>query len=195
MGGFDVNAAQWRDSELSRKAQKTVQNHVGEFHQKVLGAVVDWEDLGTGENVDLRNTKRRIIAEVKNKHNTVKGDSKYHVYDDLDDLISLKASRYYNYSAYFVTIIPLKSKKNSVYPFVPSVKGTGKRRPKNDNINVIDGHSFYELVTGRPNALAELYAVLPTVIENVLIKIGAAHTFTAADNATLNDYFAKAFKS
>ena len=60
----------WKSSELMRQTQKTIQNHVGTFHQKILGHVVGWADLGTGSVVDLVNNDRKIIAEVKNKYVT-----------------------------------------------------------------------------------------------------------------------------
>jgi hypothetical protein len=39
--------------------------------------------------------------------------------------------------------------------------------PTNKLIRQIDGASFYELVTGRPNALKELFDTLPDVIADI----------------------------
>lgn len=39
MAGFDMDAAAWVKAEQARQAQKSFQNHVGDFHQNVLGCV------------------------------------------------------------------------------------------------------------------------------------------------------------
>ncbi len=193
MGGFKRKAKAWRKSELDRKAQKTVQNHVGEFHQKILGAVEGWQDLGLGGNVDLINKERRIIAEVKNKYNTVSGGKLNGVYDDLASLIMPKASMYHGFTAYFVNIIPKKNNIGSDLPFTPSDRAAGQRREKNDKIRIIDGRAFYALVTGRPDALEELYHALPSVVESILANKAEKFQYSKSDIAHLNDYYAKAF--
>lgn len=99
---------EWRNSELARQQQKTIQNHVGTFHQKILGHVEGWRDMGIGGIVDLLNEERRIIAEVKNKYSTVTGGDLADKYKGLDELVSPKHSRFKDYCAYFVNIIPRK---------------------------------------------------------------------------------------
>jgi len=60
----------WASQEKTRQIQKTMQNALGEFHQAVLGSMDGWENLPVGHVIDVRNTKKKIIAEIKNKHNT-----------------------------------------------------------------------------------------------------------------------------
>ena len=43
---FNVDHKTWKSSETIRQCQKTLQNHVGDLHQKILGSVINWKDLG-----------------------------------------------------------------------------------------------------------------------------------------------------
>jgi hypothetical protein len=163
-----ITLRQWLEQEKARQTQKTLQNALGNFHQEVLGAVKDWESLGTGNIFDLKNDSLKIIAEVKNKYNTTKGNHKVAVYDDLSSQLN---ARYEGYTAYYVEIIP---KNKAIYdkPFTPSDNRTHRRRPTMENIRVIDGKSFYHLATGDPEAIKKLYYILPDVINDILGKIG-----------------------
>ncbi len=159
-----VSLTEWLEQEKTRQIQKTMQNAIGDFHQAILGNVNGWEDLHVGGVIDLKNDSRKIIAEVKNKHNTTKGNHKKVIYDDLSSSIT---GKYAGYTGYYVEVIP-KSKKPYNKAFTPSDNETKLRRPTNEKIRVIDGRSFYELVTGNADALGALYAVLPIVVAEVL---------------------------
>ncbi|WP_010129810.1 Eco47II family restriction endonuclease, partial [Haemophilus sputorum] len=67
-----------------------------------------------------------------------------------------------NTVGYYVEILPVNGKTYDK-PFTPSDNKTKTRRPENDRIRQIDGKSFYERVTGNPNALEDLYKMLPEV--------------------------------
>lgn len=187
MTGFKMSYEEWYQNETIRQAQKTLQNHIGSFHQKVLGSVATWKDLEVGQVADLLCTKKKIIAEVKNKYNTVSGGRLADVYKNLANLVEPKHSGFKGYCAYYVVIIP-KTKVRFNTIFRPSDKETGKQCPPNENIRIIDGASFYSLVTGRHNALSELFDYLPKIIENCSsVKISKAH------EKILKQHFEKAF--
>jgi len=169
IGGFEVGYDEWLNGEITRQAQKSLQNHVGDFHQNVLGSVKGWENQKTGKIIDLVCADSEIIAEVKNKHNTVKKSDLGGVYDTLADAVSTKVSVYKGYTAYYVTVIPPKSEKFNK-PFTPSDNKKGQRKESQEKVREIDGASFYELVTGDPNALRNLFAVLPTIISVITGK-------------------------
>lgn len=38
--------------------KKSLQNHVGEFHQNILGSLLGWENLGTSQVGDLVSNDR-----------------------------------------------------------------------------------------------------------------------------------------
>lgn len=183
---------EWYNSELARQCQKTIQNHVGTFHQKILGHVDGWQDMGVGGIVDLLNEDRTIIAEVKNKYSTVTGGDLADKYKGLDELVSPKHSRFKGYCAYFVNIIPRKPVRSDI-PFTPSNKGSGTLCASNPNIRIIDGASFYQLVTGRSDALKELHTALPYAIEYVLNERLGQKDFSIPDKDSFIKYFGLAY--
>lgn len=161
-----ITLSDWKKVEISRKIQKTMQNALGDFHQEILGHVKGWESLGRGNVCDVFSQNKKIIAEVKNKYNTTKGNHKVRIYDDLK---SLTASPYKGFTGYYVEVIP-KNKGTYDKEFTPSDNVTHARRPKNKKIRVIDGKSFYTMVTGDKDALKKLYNILPKVIGYILGK-------------------------
>jgi Eco47II restriction endonuclease len=184
MSGFEISSEEWQASEMTRQAEKTLQNHIGMFHQNILGAVAGWTNLEVGQIVDLESIEQKIIAEIKNKHNTISGGKLADVYHDLESQVTPKHSKYKGFTAYYVEIIPKKPTRCNE-EFTPSDKAVGNRCPKNPLIRKIDGASFYDLVTGQDNALQQLFDILPDVIEEV-----CANT----NNYQFNDRtFAKSF--
>jgi len=188
----EVSHETWKSSEMVRQCQKTLTNHIGNLHQKILGNVDGWEDLGTGGVVDLVCHKKKIIAEVKNKHNTVTGGKLADQYYSLERLVNPKASLYKGYKSYFVNIIPKRPLKFDT-TFEPSDKDNGIKCPLNENIRIIDGASFYTLVTGRQLALQELYDALPLVIENIYRYEYKIDKFTLPDKKLFRQYFLDAY--
>lgn len=185
MSGFRMDEPSWLEGEKNRQAQKTLQNHVGTFHQAILGMMAGWQDLGTGGVIDVVSTERKIIAEIKNKHNTVKGSDKVKVYDQMETLVMTKGHQYKDYTAYYVEIIP-KSDSRYDKPFTPPDSAKGQPRRDNPLIRQIDGYSFYALATGVPDALEQLFLALPDVIEGC-----TDYRFTNREFA--NAFFKKAF--
>lgn len=187
MAIFDCDKTSWVKSETKRQAQKSLTNAIGTFHQQVLGSVDGWENLRTSNQVDLVNTKRKILAEVKNKHNTLKASDKATLYNKLHDMISKKNSVFKDYTAYYVEIIPDSSK---VYDriFTPSDSSIGSKCPSNEKIRYIDGRSFYFLASGDPEALDKLFLALPKLIKIQGLKINTK------DFDFAQDFFIKAYK-
>ncbi|WP_439273579.1 Eco47II family restriction endonuclease [Pseudochrobactrum sp. HB0163] len=175
----------WVRFEERRQAQKNLVQAVGNFHQDILGSVEGWINTGHGGGVDLISEENRILAEVKNKHNTIKGSDRTGLYDSLADEVLPKNSKYHGYTAYYVEIIP-KGEKRFDKPFTPSTRQTGLQKPANDKIRTIDGASFYKLVTGRDHALKELFEVLMTDLSN-------KYNLDKAKKDVIYSYFNKAF--
>lgn len=162
-----ISFEDWLKREKLRQAQKTVQNAIGEFHQEIIGSIPGWQNLGKGHLIDVCNSPQQIIAEIKNKHNTVKGSDRIVIYDDL--LHALTIPNYQNFTAYYVEIIPKKDRKRIIYnrPFTPSDKKTKTSRPPNPNIIIVNGQYFYDMATGIPGSLSMLFEILPNVISKV----------------------------
>lgn len=189
MSGFGITSDAWKTGEMTRQAEKTLQNHVGEFHQKILGSVSSWNNLGTGQIVDLECVSRKIIAEVKNKHNTISGGKLVDLYHDLENQVMPKHSKYKNYTAYYVEIIPKKSLRSD-QEFTPSNKAEGRKCEKNPLIRKVDGASFYEIVTGEKDALVNLFDALPDVIESIC---SGTTGYTFDDREFAKAFFTAAF--
>lgn len=187
LGGYNLTYVEWLESEKTRQAQKSLQNHIGDFHQQILGGVDGWENKGTGHIVDLVNQEIKVLAEVKNKHNTVTGGNLAGLYKQLDDLVSPKNSNYRGYTAYYVTIIPKKAERFNI-PFTPSDRSRGAKCASNDLIRIVDGASFYQMVTGHSDALAQLFRVLPIVITDI-----KEQTFSDQDISSLAELFEAAY--
>jgi len=163
ISAFDLSYDDWKKGEQRRQIQKTLNNAIGGFHQKLLGKVSGWEDLGTGGGIDLVNEDKKIIAEIKNKHNTVPFGKEKDVYTELLNLVMPKNSKYKDFTAYYVKIIPSKPERYNKN-FTPSDKETGIHKPDNPLIKVIDGYSFYNLVTDKKNAYEKIFQSIPLSI-------------------------------
>lgn len=162
---FGGNAETWKTRELSRQVDKSLSNAVGTFHQSVLGRVRGWGVPSNKEaTFDVINDDTKVIAEIKNKHNTIKASDIVGYYDKLLDCVTNKNSRYVGYTAYLVHIIP---KTCGVFPLTTSDNRTKGKRIPHPLVLQIDGKSFYELATGVPSALEDLLTVLPLVIKDI----------------------------
>lgn len=156
---------EWKELEKQRQAQKTLQNKIGELHQRVLGTLEGVEDLGTGGIVDLVSNKHKIVAEIKNKWNTTKGNHKKNIYDDLERVLDDEGKE--GYEGFYVEMLPKNGQSYNV-PFVPSDNTSSTRRESREDIRVIDGKTFYAKLTGNENALEELYSLIPELTAEIL---------------------------
>jgi hypothetical protein len=187
ISGFEIDFKTWFDSETTRQAQKSLQNHIGNFHQNILGHVDGWENLKTGSVIDLISNENKMLAEVKNKYNTISGGKLSDLYYSLDRLVSPKSSIYKGYTAYYVAIIP-KSPARFDKPFTPSDRNKGSKCPSNECIREIDGASFYGLVTGYESALEDLFDILPEVIHEC-----SKGEYNVNNKEQLKQFFSAAF--
>ena len=162
-----------------------MQNAIGDFHQQILGSVPGWKNLGIGGGLDVVNRKMKIIAEVKNKFNTTKGNHKVEIYDAIKGKLKNKA--YKDFVGYYVEVIP-QNRNTYNKPFTPSDNKSKKRRPSNKKIRVIDGVSFYKLATGREKALGELFGAL-----SVILVKKYKYKLSKKEIAQYSDLFKKAF--
>ena len=150
----------WLIGEELRQSDKTLNNRIGEFHQRLLGGVEGWHDLGIGDDtkLDLVNHDRSIGIELKNKSNTVNADSKDKVRDKLEAFITANPKSV----AYWAYII---SPKNNHGENVWKYHGRIDKR-----IRIIWGSKVYELVTDDANALRATWEALPNAINEVSKK-------------------------
>ena len=129
--------------QRAESSVRGMSNALGKFHQAVLGSVAGWVNHDAG--YDLECVSCQIVAEVKNKHNTMNAANRREVESDLANAVRQKRGEW---SAYLVLIVPRKPERYRK-------EITGHR-----NVWEIDGASFYHLVTGEPNALHDLFEYL-----------------------------------
>ena len=118
-------------------------NALGYFHQEVLGGIPGWVNHDAG--YDLECEGRQVLAEVKNKHNTMNSSNRQQVVNDLDTAVRQKGR---GWTGYLVIVVPRLPNRYE--------RRLGTNRP----VFEIDGASFYNKATGDPNALHDLFDVL-----------------------------------
>lgn len=174
-----ISIAEWKKQEKSRQVQKTKQNAIGDMHEIILATLDGVERLPVGNIYDIRCDRLKVIAEVKNKWNTTKGNHKIQIYHDLAKGLMSKRG----YIAYYVEILP-KNGKSYNEPFVPSDNRTSSAVVPRNDIRKIDGRSFYKLITGDATALDKLYLMLPSILGEILSEFdGAIYNKAAIENA------------
>lgn len=129
---------------------RNISGAVGDFHQSVLDSAGGWKDHDAG--YDLENPGRMILAEVKNKHNTMNASNRQKVVHDLDTAIRQKGR---GWTGYLVLVLPRRPRRYEL-----DISISRSRR-----ILETDGASFDELATGNPTALEDLYDYLADYLE------------------------------
>ena len=149
----------WKNLESIRQVDKTVNNKIGEFHQKLLGCVDGWEDLQTGDVADISNDTKTIFIELKNRWNTVKGSDMIHVWEKL---LKITTIDYPGSLAYWGFI---NEKNGTSGESVWTHQGNA-----NPNVKKIWGNNIYKMVTGKSDSLEKMWTALPNVLDVVLGK-------------------------
>ena len=133
-------------SDLTRlkdaeSALRGMSNALGRFHQSILASIDGWHDHDAG--YDLECPEQKLLAEVKNKWNTMNSANRRKVEEELETAIRQKPR---DWHGYLVIVIPRKP--------VRFTKPLGK------GVTELDGASFYAKVTGHPNAIHDLFDYL-----------------------------------
>jgi len=172
----------WINTERIRQNDKTINNRIGEFHQKLLGKVKDWVDLGVGDStkVDLKKEDNSIFIELKNKHNTMNSDATAQCHAKLKRSIK----KYPNATSYWAYIISKKGASGEVV--------WRYRKKSNSKIKKIWGKKVYELITGDPNALENVWKALPIAINDFL---NTTYQFSTQDKQKILKFFEAAFQN
>lgn len=145
------------EQEVARQLGKTLENAVGDFHQKIFNYIKGWSVPSDG--VDIINDTGTIFCEMKNKHNTMNRDSSEEVFDKLHGVVIANP----NATAYLVLVI---AKKSCDEPWTVS----GRTLPPNkaNRLRKISIDRFYSIATGDDNAFMKLCQILGKVVDDVL---------------------------
>ncbi len=144
-------------SEIARQIDKSINNAIGTFHEEILGGINGYEK-GFRDGYDIKAIDNTLFADIKNKHNTMNSSSAESLYQKLQKF----ANDYPTSKCYWVQIWAKRS-------FYQVWKGTiNGKEYAHDRVFAVSGDQFYSLLSGRKNALYELYEVLPKVIDDFL---------------------------
>jgi hypothetical protein len=169
-------------AEEVRKLNKTISDAVGSWHQSVLGLAPNWMDMGaTGGVLDIRTVpgynhpkwNKPIVAEVKNRFNTIKASDEKHIWDVID-----QTARSSGAVGYLIQIVP-KTPHCYDEEWVPS------GRSAKEHVRYCDGVTGYELAFGYHDALPELLSAFPKIIDDVLREAGRPAVSFSADAGAL----------
>ena len=158
---------EWIKVETNRQIDKALSNAIGTFHEMVISKSTDLKrDLKRKSTVDLYNEQKTIFVEVKNKHNTVKGEDRKNVFNKLQKIVD----NYEGSICYYLVVIDKKSVKK---PWKINTKQNGQKITlKDERIIHISIDRFYEEMLGDKYAFKKFVDELPKAIKDYLKQAG-----------------------
>lgn len=156
----DIDEETLIEAEILRQIDKSINNSIGTFHEQILSGIKGFE-VGNFSGFDIKATDDTMFADIKNKHNTMNSSSAEALFQKL----SRFADDYKKAKCYWVQILA----KNS---FCDLWKGdiNGKEY-SHSRVYKISGDQFYALLSGKQNALFQLYKNLPVAIKDYLNSV------------------------
>jgi len=171
------------EQEISRQVDRTVVNAIGEFHENILNGVIGYSKVPSG--IDIKSDNNKIFIELKNKHNTVKGEDKKSIFTKLKGEIDKNPDS----KAYFARILDGKS---TIKQWSFSHK---KTKFTDENVFIISGDQLYKLITGNDNSLFQLYQNLPQAIDDFLVSIPAEEKIDNVESSVMSEITSDITKS
>ena len=175
----------WRDlidKEILRQKDKTINNSIGYFHQKIFqyihregctiivpengssvfsdrGGLSGWDVAFENEarvNIDENSSVSRIYVEMKNKHNTMNSSSSSRIFKKMQEQIVADD----DCACFLVEAIAKKSQNESWI--------VGKNVKPNRRIRRVSMDEFYGIVTNDSLAFFKVCMALPGIIKDVV---------------------------
>jgi hypothetical protein len=170
----EINEESLIQTEILRQIDKSINNSIGTFHEQILGGIKNFE-IGKLSGFDIKAKNDSLFADIKNKHNTMNSSSAEALFQKL----SRYADTYKKSKCYWVQILAKSS-------FCELWKGeiNGKEY-SHSRVYKISGDQFYSLLSGKENALFQLYNRLPIVIKDYLASIEKSDL--VKDNSALDE--------
>ena len=176
--------------ESKRKVNKTLSNAVGGMHQRILGLAASWENLGqNGGLVDICTVHgfnhprfgKPVVAEVKNRFNTMKASDEPAEWDKIKSATKIKGAQ-----GYLFQITP-KTPDRYDCLWTPS------HRTADPAVRVCDGATAYEIVFGHATALKELYMALPEIFRDIKEESGLGVGTALPDRDRMEELYSSVF--
>jgi hypothetical protein len=167
----DFTMSEWLAAERTRQIGKSMSNAIGDFHQALIGHLPGWSSTGAaGGRVDLIHPKpfgprqTGVVAEVKNKHNTMNSNSQKALFQTFQEVLGEK--QFKHYTAYLIEVIPKKLGASDSQWVI-------SKYPALTEVRKISAREVYSLSTGVPDAIDRLFDAIPKVLEDLGIKTTA----------------------
>lgn len=151
----DIDQESLIQTELLRQIDKSINNSIGTFHEKILGGINGFE-IGKLSGFDIKATDDTLFADIKNKHNTMNSSAA----ESLFQKLAHYADTYKKANCYWVQILA-KSSFDTKWAAIINGKEYSHSR-----VFKISGDRFYYLLSGEEDALMQLYKVLPKAIND-----------------------------
>lgn len=155
-------------NEIYRQRDKSNNNDIGYFHQRVFQYIAGCVIPPTGWDVVFKNNGGIILpdgdkvstvyVEMKNKHNTMNSASSGKTY------IKMQGQLLSNDDCACL-LVEVIAKKSQNITWVVSVDGT---KQKHRRIRRVSMDEFYKIITGQDDAFYKICMALPSVIEKVV---------------------------
>lgn len=144
-------------SECMRQEDKSNNNHIGYFHQKLFSYAGDgW--FVPRQGFDVVNEESHIFVEMKNKHNTMNSASSQRTYIKMQQKILEDDQA----TCMLVEVIARRSQN---VPWNISLDG---RAVRHRNIRRVSMDRFYDIVFQDTTAFMRLCKTLPIILDDVL---------------------------
>ena len=157
-------------NEIFRQRDKSNNNDIGYFHQKIFQHIADcavprsgWDVIFSPKHrveVPECGSVKTIYVEMKNKHNTLNSSASAKTYMKMQGQLLADDD-----CACFLVEAIAKRSQNIIWTV--SLDGT---RQKHRRIRRVSMDKFYEIVTGEADAFYQMCMVLPDVVEEVLSR-------------------------
>ena len=161
----------WEDivkNEVFRQRDKSNNNDIGYFHQRIFQYIQGCETPTHGWDVILSNEQgiqvtvddkvSRVFVEMKNKHNTMNSASSSKTYIKMQSQLLADD----DCACFLVEVIARQSQN---IPWVISVDGQQKKHCRIRRVSIDE---FYSTVTGQSDAFYQICMELPGVIEKTV---------------------------
>lgn len=167
----DINESDIIQSEVLRQIDKSINNSIGTFHEEILGGIKGYEK-GNLSGFDIKANDNTLFADIKNKHNTMNSSSA----ESLFQKLAHYADTYKKAKCYWVQVLAKNSFNEKWFGEINGKEYSHSRVYK------ISGDQFYALLTGKEDALYQLYRILPIAIQDFLNSI-ETNTTTSKNSA------------
>lgn len=146
--------------EIHRQRDKSNNNSIGYFHQKIFNYIKGCTVPNQGWDVIYdSDCGIKYYIEMKNKHNTMNSSSSAKTYMRMQNQLLRDRNN-------ICALVEIISKKSEDKPWIITLDKI--RQPKNEQLRRISIDKFYEIVTGDKYAFSNLCKQLPITIEKLI---------------------------